>query len=398
MATPFPRTLRSLAADGCRPQLAGLLVFTALLLAWLAWFVLAEVTVYEVSDEARLEADIAAHPIDAPALGRIVATRLLLGREVQAGEVLVELDADAQRFQLEEEGSRLAGLGPQLEALGAEAAAEERSLAQERQASLAALEEARAKSREAEALARIAEQERERAQSLHAAGNLAELDLLRSKAESERRRAAAESLGLAVERLGREQRTRDSDRMARIESLRREATRLEGLKATTAATVDRLKNEIERRRIRAPVSGRIGEVAELRVGSVVDEAQRLAAIVPPGELRVVAEFLPPAALGRIRPGQKARLRLEGFPWAQYGSLAATVSSVGSEIRGGRVRVELAVHPDPASAIPLQHGLPGAVEVNVERLPPASLVLRAAGRLVAGPGSAPASSSGGRTQR
>jgi membrane fusion protein (multidrug efflux system) len=64
-----------------------------------------------------------------------------------------------------------------------------------------------------------------------------------------------------------------------------------------------------------------------------------------------------------------------------------VSSVGSEIRGGRVRVELAVRPNPASPIPLQHGLPGAVEVEVERLAPVSLVLRAAGRLVAGPGSA-----------
>jgi membrane fusion protein (multidrug efflux system) len=102
---------------------------------------------------------------------------------------------------------------------------------------------------------------------------------------------------------------------------------------------------------------------------------------------MVAEFLPASAMGRIRPGQTARLRLEGFPWAQYGRLAGTVSSVGSEIRGGRVRVELAVRPNPASPIPLQHGLPGAVEVEVERLAPVSLVLRAAGRLVAGPGSA-----------
>ena len=102
------------------------------------------------------------------------------------------------------------------------------------------------------------------------------------------------------------------------------------------------------------------------------------------EAHCVAEFRPAAALGRIRPGQAARLRLEGFPWVQYGSLAARVSRVGSELRDGRIRVELDVPPQSSSRIPLQHGLPGAVEIEVERVAPATLLLRLAGRLVAGP--------------
>jgi membrane fusion protein (multidrug efflux system) len=153
---------------------------------------------------------------------------------------------------------------------------------------------------------------------------------------------------------------------------------------TAAATVERLAHEIERRRIRAPMAGRLREIAELRIGSVVREGDRLAAVVPWGELQVVADFLPPSALGRIRVGQSARLRLEGFPWTQYGSLAATVRRVASEVRNGRVRVELSLDPDHASPIPLQHGLPGSVEVQVERLAPATLVLRAAGKLLARP--------------
>jgi pyruvate-ferredoxin/flavodoxin oxidoreductase len=99
------------------------------------------------------------------------------------------------------------------------------------------------------------------------------------------------------------------------------------------------------------------------------------------------EFLPPAALGRIRPGQPARLRLQGFPWTQYGSIGAMVSDVASEVRDGRVRVELVIDPRAASPIPLQHGLPGTVEVEVERVSPATLTLRAAGQLVAAPRSA-----------
>jgi membrane fusion protein (multidrug efflux system) len=83
----------------------------------------------------------------------------------------------------------------------------------------------------------------------------------------------------------------------------------------------------------------------------------------------------------VRPGQYARLRLEGFAWTQYGSLPARVSSVASEAQDGRVRVELAVEAGARTQIPLQHGLPGTVEVETERVSPAVLVLRAAGGML-----------------
>ena len=232
--------------------------------------------------------------------------------------------------------------------------------------------------------ARTADEEAELFARLQARGLPAQIDLLRAKAEAQKRRAAADTLRLAVSRLESDHRTQESDRNARLVGLRRDVTRLAGDMTTAAATVERLAHEIERRRLRAPMAGRLGEVAELRVGSVVREGDRLAAVVPRGDLQVVADFLPPSALGRIRPGQPARLRLEGFPWAQYGSLEATVSRVASEVRDGRVRVELSVDPDRASPIPLQHGLPGAVEVQVERVAPVTLVLRTAGKLLAQP--------------
>ena len=49
------------------------------------------------------------------------------------------------------------------------------------------------------------------------------------------------------------------------------------------------------------------------------------------------------------------------------------------MRDGRIRVELAVNRHSASRIPMQHGLPGTVQVQVERISPASLVLRVVGR-------------------
>jgi membrane fusion protein (multidrug efflux system) len=61
--------------------------------------------------------------------------------------------------------------------------------------------------------------------------------------------------------------------------------------------------------------------------------------------------------------------------------------VSSEIRDGLVRVEMKVDPARPCRIPLQHGLPGTVEVAVEQVTPGALVLRLAGRYVTEPRSA-----------
>ncbi len=154
---------------------------------------------------------------------------------------------------------------------------------------------------------------------------------------------------------------------------------MEGEMHTIRASVDRLEHESERWRVRSPVAGRVVEVAPLPTGSLVRQGDRLGAIVPPGEVKIVAHFDPGKSLGRIHKGQPARLRLDGFPWSQYGTLDATVTRVAGEIRRGWVRAELTPIVDAQTRIPLQHGLPGVVEIEVERISPAWSVLRIAGR-------------------
>jgi membrane fusion protein (multidrug efflux system) len=80
------------------------------------------------------------------------------------------------------------------------------------------------------------------------------------------------------------------------------------------------------------------------------------------------------------------MRLDGFPPLQYGTLPAKVSSVASEVRNELVRVEFELSP-VKRVIPFQHGLPGSVEVEVERISPAMLLKRAAGKRIMGEGRA-----------
>ena len=381
MPSPFFKTTRSLETDTARPSLLGTAAAALLLAAWVGWFVLGEVTVYEATAEARLEVARAPHPIAPEVAGRIVSSRLELGREVRAGELLVEIDAEPQRLGLHEEKARAEAVVGQLAALRAELAAEERAAAEIAGAAPVALDEARARYDEAVTAARAAAAIADRYQKLRDQGLLSDIDLLKTRAEAERLHSIAESLRIGLDRQDRDQRARASDRLVRVEALRRQIAQAEGEIATRAATVERLRHDVDARRVVSPVDGRLGEVAALRVGAVVAAGEPLGAVVPSGRLRIVAEFPPSAALGRVRPGMPARVRLEGFPWTEYGQLSAEVASVGAEPRSGKVRVELEVRADPDSPIPLEHGLPGSVEVAVERVSPAMLALRTLGGLL-----------------
>ncbi len=394
VSAPFAQSMRALSADRARSPRVGILAVLLLLGAWLAWFFGVKVSVYEVSDASRLETERAAHTVDALVSGRIKVFDMRLNQDVEKGDVLVVLDSEAEQRRLNEERTRLATLTPEIEALERVLKALERSIQDDRIATAVAIEGGKAKQREAETAARLASEEAARAQRLHESGAISAAEAERARARAEETRAAAQARALEADLESRTQRTRESQNIARLEDLRRELATLEGRRATSLAIIAQLEHDIELRTIRAPVSGRIEDVAKYTAGAWVKEGDKLGVIVPRGELRVVAEMPPHTTIGRVRPGQNARVRLDGFPWTQYGTLGARVVSVASEPRQGHVRVELDVTQDLSGRIPLQHGMTGTTEIEVDRATPAELVLRATGQLLERPKAASAKSAPG----
>ena len=384
MANSFGRVNQALRIDNGLKSAGVLAGAFVLLAAWTAWSLAARVTHYEISESARLEVNGSAYPIQANSSGRLVSGHLTLGRMVEAGEVLISLDDDEQRFSLQEQQTRLETLGPQIAALRSQMHTESDGMSDERRVLVFSRQAATEQYRQAQIEAQLASQEAGRANQLHAAGILSTADTQKAQTAAQSKRAIVETMRASIERLEPELKVRNRDRDVRLKQLLVDIAKLEAEEANTTAAIERLKSDLGRRQLRAPISGRLAESAVLKPGAHISEGQQLGVILPVGRLQVVAEFAPSSALGKVHRGQRASLRLDGFPWAQYGTVPARVSNVASDIRDGKVRVELAVNAAGHSRIPYQHGLPGTVEIEVERLSPAALVLRSAGQMLGAP--------------
>src|SRR5262249_34020718 len=144
-----------------------------------------------------------------------------------------------------------------------------------------------------------------------------------------------------------------AEKRAELSAIRLEIATMEAELESALAGVETLRDEIERRTLRASIDGVVAAVVDAPAGKHLQAGTRLASIVPEGPVRVVAQFQPAVSLGRIRPGQVARVRLDGFPWTQYGFIEALVRTAAGEPEDGKVRVELETSA-VRGVVPLAH--------------------------------------------
>lgn len=382
MAVSFSRTTRALDADkGAIAQWALFATLTAIA-GWSIWFFTGKISVYEVSRSARIELAASSSQVSAIQGGKLIANHLYIGRVVKAGEVLAELDSREQELRLAEAEARLAGFPDRIGALKKQQAAAASATTGTARAAAAAVAAARARTRLADAEAAFSGVLAERQRKDSEAGGMAPIDAARASADARKATALRDATAEDQRRIAGDTQTAQAERMADSASISFVLAQTASEWVAAQAQVAQLRNELEARRIRAPVDGVIGDVTTMRLGEVLAPGARLATIVPQGNLRIVATFDPGHAIGRLGPGQVARLRLEGFSWTQYGDFPAKVQRVAAEPNGQALRVELTLARRPAQRLQLRHGMTGTVDVTIERVTPAILILRALGQVLA----------------
>ncbi|MBO9697250.1 MAG: HlyD family type I secretion periplasmic adaptor subunit [Sphingopyxis sp.] len=82
--------------------------------------------------------------------------------------------------------------------------------------------------------------------------------------------------------------------------------------------------------LRAPVSGTIQQLAIATVGGVVQPAQTLMIVVPDNAAPVVDARILNKDIGFIREGQPVRVKLEAYPFTDYGIVPGIVESISRD--------------------------------------------------------------------
>jgi multidrug resistance efflux pump len=332
------------------------LVGVLLVLAGLsAWGVCARVPVYAVAVHTPLALDPAFQVVVTPVAGQVRVTHLQVGREVQAGEVLVELDSTAQRLQLEEAQQHLAALEAHRTARRQEGAALEAAWQATAQAAQTAHQEAQTRHDDAVRALQVAQEKVQR------------LGPLTPLADLQPQKTAMETTHRSLQQLVHAQQVQTAEWRARLAQHQREVVILEGELAVAMARLARLASALEDTTLRASSAGRLGAVAALLPGTVVQAGAWLGVLGPRGPFLVTVDVPPAVAGGRLRAGQPAWLRFPSAPGRPASTLSATVAQVAEASLDAGVRVVLRLAPEALVQLPLQPLAVGTVVVEVAQV-------------------------------
>ena len=129
--------------------------------------------------------------------------------------------------------------------------------------------------------------------------------------------------------------------------------------------------------MRAPIGGRLNWTPGLGEGQYAGAGTVLGTIIPPeGKGRMLARCrLPPQRLGKLESGAQALIRLDAYPYREYGSLRATLNTLPlipvQDAQGERAYILDIPLPDTLTTnygknIPFQPELSGQVIIITEK--------------------------------
>lgn len=158
------------------------------------------------------------------------------------------------------------------------------------------------------------------------------------------------------------------DELLQIETQRDELqndsqSRIANLEGQLKEIQSQLRNEF----VKAPISGTVFDLQPDNDRYVATNAEPLLKIVPSGKLGGEVNVVN-RDMGFIRPGQPAKIRVDSFPYTEYGEIDGTIRSIGADalpptelIRAYHFPVELSLSRSTlktkdGTVIPLQSGM------------------------------------------
>lgn len=139
--------------------------------------------------------------------------------------------------------------------------------------------------------------------------------------------------------------------------------------------VQRMKSEVENWKqtylITAPIDGKVSLINFWSAQQFINENEELLTIVPTSNSgKIIGRaVLPLERSGKVKPLMQANIRLDGYPYQEFGSVEATVKSISAVPQGNAYQIELEV---PATlitnfdkSIPFRQEMQGTANIITE---------------------------------
>jgi multidrug efflux pump subunit AcrA (membrane-fusion protein) len=363
-----------------------------------AWLVRVNVT---VRGDLTLVPSSESAPLQSSVAGRVAEVLVHDGDVIHKGDPILRLESDAL-------ATTVASLVDELDAVHDRVASLEQLVAErqklaglETSVQAEAMRVASAELREVHVAAATARREYERnlkqlrrSQALGASGTVAPADLERAEGEADRAEGEQERLVARVQSRHAETRrahvARDSAEHLGV--AREIETRVDLAEAKERAAALEQELAVARSQLaeRTIVSARDGALQGLRVravGSVVTAGETVAWVVPSGEPLLADVRVPADAVGFVAPGQHVHMKLDPYPFKDFGTVDGTVTWVSADAehqdeRGARepyhvarVRIDSIPKDAVGSTLSLEPGMRGVADLVLWRSRVALALLR-----------------------
>jgi multidrug efflux pump subunit AcrA (membrane-fusion protein) len=94
--------------------------------------------------------------------------------------------------------------------------------------------------------------------------------------------------------------------------------------------------------IRSPINGTLDYSGRIKVNQLINSGDQLFAIIPPSEQFETLLQLPAQGFGKVRIGQKVKLKLDNYPYNEYGFVNGAISNLAALPSGDIYQVQVAL--------------------------------------------------------
>lgn len=161
----------------------------------------------------------------------------------------------------------------------------------------------------------------------------------------------------------------------KIQQLQVQLTQLQAKINETQNRLTTAKAQLQQLSLRSPVDGSISSLNLPNSGEVVQPGQTIAEVAPQDTPLVLSAILPNREAGFVKTGMPVQVKLDAFPYQDYGVISGKVTSISPDSKpderlGAVYQVEIALERnairDNQTTIPLKAGQTASADIVLRR--------------------------------